>query len=87
MGAIEALLGWALGSVEGLATVVMLLTVGRWARRGAVVGEVFSTGGAFLLLLGVLALSGVVSIDVGALADFAGTALDLGSTLVGALPW
>lgn len=83
MGAISTLLGWAFGSIEGIATVVMLVSLGRWVRKGAVVGELLSTGGVFLILVGVLALAGVLDVHVGVLGSMLKTGFDMASSLLG----
>lgn len=77
------LLSWVFGSVDGIATIALLIVVGNYARKGARVGDVMSTTGIFAIVLGVLALTGVVSIDVGALVEIVGMALDAVSGLFG----
>jgi uncharacterized membrane protein (Fun14 family) len=76
------LLSFVFSGVEGIATIALLLVAGNYARKGARIGDVLSTAGIFAIVLGVLALTGVVSIDVGALGGIVGAALDLLSGVV-----
>jgi hypothetical protein len=85
MSALTGLVTWAFGSIEGIAVVIMLVSAGRWARKGALIGELFSTGGVFMILLGLLVLGGVLDVNPGVAVGLAETAAGLVGRLLGAV--
>lgn len=78
------ILSFVFSGVEGVATIALLIVVGNYVRKGARVGDFLSTAGIFAIILGVLALGGVVSLDVGVLVDIVSVIFDL---LSGSLPF
>jgi hypothetical protein len=56
---------------------VGLIVLGRWLLRAQAVVSIIRMGGFFAILLGVLALAGVVQLDVGALGSVARSVADV----------
>jgi hypothetical protein len=79
-----ALLGFDVSTMSGrLAAAsggVSLILLGRWLLRAQVIASLIRTVGLFAILLGVLAVAGVVDVDVGVLESGV-------RALVGALPF
>jgi len=61
--------------------------MGRWVRKGAVVGELLSISGVFLTLLALLALIGAVEIHVDVIGSLVSSGLNLATSLPGLLPF
>ncbi|AUV80645.1 hypothetical protein C2R22_02400 [Salinigranum rubrum] len=76
------LLSFVFSGVEGIASIALLIVVGNYARKGARVGDVLSTAGIFAIVLGVLALSGVVSIDIRVIVSTVKATLEILSGLL-----
>jgi hypothetical protein len=76
LGIDASILSGRLAAASGGVTLILL---GRWLLRAQVVASLVRTAGFFVILLGVLAVSGVVDVDVSALSGVV-------RTLVEALP-
>lgn len=61
-----------------------LILLGRWLLRAEVVASIVRTAGFFAILLGVLALGGVVDVDTSALGGLVRALLDALPTLADA---
>ena len=81
--AIVQLVGWAFGSIQGLGLTLTLVFLGFHTRKLARVGGFVTTLSWYLILLGVLVLTGVVTIHPGEAAGLVGRVLDLAMGVLG----
>lgn len=79
------LLGMVFGSIEGIASIVLLLSAGRWLRKSTMVADYVSVGGLFAIFLGVLAATGAVDLHPDVVVELATTGIRLVTNLVGGL--
>lgn len=67
---------------KGFSTVAILIIGYRWLQKGAVLGFIMTMGAYFFGFLAVLAVLGVVEVNLGVVADLVGAAADaIGSAL------